>query len=247
MHPEEINPWFGPILETLNLFHARAHELGFSPLQLALGFVHNITDIDRIVVGVNTLNQLREVVDAVQTPVNSADYSALSIKNSKFLDPGNWELKIAKPDTYLGKWQFGSSSLQDSTGDGDGNHLGQISASNATTISAAYLTSSGHIETSSTSPHYAPWDELNGGKLEASATASWLVVSGSESIMINVASGSSGIVENPLLAGAVSFSVDTTSGTAAARTIFERSIDARSSMACQAVSKMVSWFINWWN
>ena len=61
-------------------------------LQLALGFVQSIKEIDRIVVGVSTLEQLYEIIDAKLVRVDINNLSNLAINNPKFLNPSNWKI-----------------------------------------------------------------------------------------------------------------------------------------------------------
>jgi aryl-alcohol dehydrogenase-like predicted oxidoreductase len=84
--------WFKPILKVLDEFHLEAKKRGMSVLELAFGFVHNINEIDKVVVGVNTLEQLQEIVNAASIKVNTGDFSNLSINNTIFINPSNWKV-----------------------------------------------------------------------------------------------------------------------------------------------------------
>jgi aryl-alcohol dehydrogenase-like predicted oxidoreductase len=87
-----IPPWFNPIRGALELFNNEAKERGMSTLQLALSFVQSIYEIDTVVVGINTLEQLREIVSAASMRVNTIELSNVSINNSGFLNPSNWKI-----------------------------------------------------------------------------------------------------------------------------------------------------------
>jgi predicted aldo/keto reductase-like oxidoreductase len=63
-----------------------------STLELSLGFVQSIPEIDKIVVGVNTSEQLHEIIDVASTYVNTKELSDLSISNPDFLNPSNWKI-----------------------------------------------------------------------------------------------------------------------------------------------------------
>jgi aryl-alcohol dehydrogenase-like predicted oxidoreductase len=63
-----------------------------SSLQLALGFVRSISEVDKIVVGINTLHQLYEIVNAMSTSINTDDCFDLSISDSTYLNPSNWKI-----------------------------------------------------------------------------------------------------------------------------------------------------------
>ena len=77
-----IPSWFEPIKDTLKLFHEEAKKQNLTKLQLALGFVQSLTEIDKVVVGVNSLQQLREIIDASSVKVNTAELSNIAINKS---------------------------------------------------------------------------------------------------------------------------------------------------------------------
>jgi aryl-alcohol dehydrogenase-like predicted oxidoreductase len=87
-----IPSWFEPIKDTLKLFHEEAKKQNLTKLQLALGFVQSLTEIDKVVVGVDSLQQLREIIDASSVKVNTAELSNIAINNSIFLNPSNWRV-----------------------------------------------------------------------------------------------------------------------------------------------------------
>jgi predicted aldo/keto reductase-like oxidoreductase len=63
-----------------------------SPLQLSIGFVQSISEIDKIVIGVNTLRQLSEIINIIPTRINTTDLSNMSIRNTAFINPSNWKI-----------------------------------------------------------------------------------------------------------------------------------------------------------
>ena len=89
---DTIPSWFNPIKDTLKLFHEEAKKQNLTKLQLALGFVQSLTEIDKVVVGVDSLQQLREIIDASSVKVNTAELSNIAINNSIFLNPSNWRV-----------------------------------------------------------------------------------------------------------------------------------------------------------
>ncbi len=66
--------------------------MNLTALQLALAFVQSSDDIDRLVVGVNTLEQLREIVNAKSVRINTTEFYNLSVDNAIFLNPSNWKV-----------------------------------------------------------------------------------------------------------------------------------------------------------
>ena len=79
---DTIPSWFNPIKDALKLFHKQAKKQNLTKLQLALGFVQSLTEIDKVVVGVNSLQQLREIIDASSVKVNTAELSNIAINKS---------------------------------------------------------------------------------------------------------------------------------------------------------------------
>jgi len=89
---ENVPPWFKPIQLALKCFSLEAEMRNISALQLALGFVQSINEVDKIIVGVNTLEQLRGIIKATSTHVNVNEFSNLSINDPTFLNPSNWKV-----------------------------------------------------------------------------------------------------------------------------------------------------------
>jgi aryl-alcohol dehydrogenase-like predicted oxidoreductase len=87
-----IPAWFNPIKNILNDFHAEAKERGISALQLAIGFVQSIDEVDKVVVGATTIDQFYEIINASKVHVNVDDFSKLSINNQSFLNPSKWKV-----------------------------------------------------------------------------------------------------------------------------------------------------------
>lgn len=89
MAPDALPPYFAPARRLLTQFHNAARDMGATPLQAALGFLHGTQEIDHIVVGVQSLGQFDEVIAAAaETP--SLDYAAFSIDDRSVTDPRQW-------------------------------------------------------------------------------------------------------------------------------------------------------------
>jgi len=87
-----IPTYFLPIKEKIELFSKSAQELSLSKLELALGYVMGINEIDKIVVGVNTIEQLREIIEATQVKVNPMEFTDVSIDNPIYTNPSLWKI-----------------------------------------------------------------------------------------------------------------------------------------------------------
>ena len=63
-----------------------------SKLELALGYVMGINEIDKIVVGVNTIDQLSEIITASKVEIDPMKFTELSINNPIYTNPSLWKI-----------------------------------------------------------------------------------------------------------------------------------------------------------
>jgi aryl-alcohol dehydrogenase-like predicted oxidoreductase len=89
--PESLPLWFKPLLGKLKAFYQEANRRNISAIQLSLGFVQSIKEIDKVVLGVNTLEQLYEVVDFENIYVDTTEFPHLKIDDPILLNPSNWK------------------------------------------------------------------------------------------------------------------------------------------------------------
>lgn len=89
--PDRLNPFFEDIRKNLEHFNRVINEMKVSPIEFLLAFVNSITEIDKIVVGVNTERHLIEIVHSYGKEINY-NFSELKIKDEKYLLPINWKL-----------------------------------------------------------------------------------------------------------------------------------------------------------
>ena len=92
MSIDNIPPYFFPIKKKLENFIKKTKELSMSRLELALAFVQSIDEIDKVIVGVNTLEQLSEVINASRTQIRFSEFSDLAVDNQDFIDPTRWRV-----------------------------------------------------------------------------------------------------------------------------------------------------------
>ena len=90
MPVENISPWFAPIIPLIKRYRKLAQDMEINSLQLALGFVTTLQQVDRVLVGVNNLAQLKEILKAQNTLIDITRCQELSIKDSRFINPRNW-------------------------------------------------------------------------------------------------------------------------------------------------------------
>jgi aryl-alcohol dehydrogenase-like predicted oxidoreductase len=91
--PLDVVPsYFLPIRKKLESLKNISQELNMSALELAFGFVNSISEIDKIIVGLNTVEQLFEIINAAQIQVKYSDFSELAVDNEDIVNPSLWRL-----------------------------------------------------------------------------------------------------------------------------------------------------------
>jgi aryl-alcohol dehydrogenase-like predicted oxidoreductase len=90
---KSIPSYFLPVKEKIEMFSKFAEEMSLSKLELALGYVSSIHEIDQVLVGVNTVSQLKEVVQAAQVKIDPMDFIENSINDPAYVNPSLWKIK----------------------------------------------------------------------------------------------------------------------------------------------------------
>ncbi len=91
MEHEKLPDFFEPIKNNLVGYFGFLKENKISPQTAALNFVKNIEEIDYIILGVNSVNHLRENMVAYQKEAD-IDCSEFAISDEKFINPALWEI-----------------------------------------------------------------------------------------------------------------------------------------------------------
>jgi aryl-alcohol dehydrogenase-like predicted oxidoreductase len=92
MEGKRIPPYFLPIKKNLDILGNIAKTLHLTRLELTLGYVMGIGNVDKIVLGVNSLSQLKEIVN-VQPLQNNLDiFKDVSIDNPIYTNPSLWKV-----------------------------------------------------------------------------------------------------------------------------------------------------------
>jgi len=90
--PAQARPdYFQPWRKLLESWDAWCRAQGSSPLQVALGFVLAQQGVERVVVGVESLGQLEEILEASTRPL--LPLPDLYSDNLDLIDPSRWKLK----------------------------------------------------------------------------------------------------------------------------------------------------------
>jgi len=91
MNLKEIPDYFKPILPILNRWHSSVKEQGFSKLEAALSFVRDIDGVDVVLIGVQSMQQLSDCVNAFAVP-GQFNATNLSCEDPQFVNPAFWKL-----------------------------------------------------------------------------------------------------------------------------------------------------------
>lgn len=86
---EEIPTYFKPIRPLLESWHAAAREQGMSLVQAALAFVRDLSEVDQVLVGVETVSQFQACLQDFLTPA-SFDAVGLACDDPAFVNPVLW-------------------------------------------------------------------------------------------------------------------------------------------------------------
>ena len=86
MNVNSINEYFYPIKHILE-------KLPQEKLATTLAFAKNIEEIDKIVVGVTSKNELHEICSLYNKDVEKVDFSEFKLDDENFINPSKWELK----------------------------------------------------------------------------------------------------------------------------------------------------------
>lgn len=92
LDPTHLHPWFWPIRKRLTDYHDFLIQEGLTPLEGALNFVTSLSEVDFALVGVQSAQQLEEVIGAVSFDIPPSRFSAFACNELKFIDPHQWNL-----------------------------------------------------------------------------------------------------------------------------------------------------------
>jgi aryl-alcohol dehydrogenase-like predicted oxidoreductase len=82
--------YFIPIINTLKSFNETARRLSMTPLDLALSYVVSIQEIDRVIVGVDAVQHIKDIINYNYKKITLKDVEHLSIENPNYLNPALW-------------------------------------------------------------------------------------------------------------------------------------------------------------
>lgn len=91
MSVDQTPSYFQPWSDLFNTYHNWLDTHGISPLQACLSYLNQNSKVDKIVVGVDSLQQLEQIVDAVAKPtLTIPDF--LQSTDEGLINPSRWQL-----------------------------------------------------------------------------------------------------------------------------------------------------------
>lgn len=93
MNPEDVPDYFEPIGPILRRYHAFLADNSLTPIEGALGFLRTQKHIDVGIVGVTSVDELRENIKAFNAELpDDVDYSQFAVDDESMVNPVMWEV-----------------------------------------------------------------------------------------------------------------------------------------------------------
>ena len=91
MPSEKIPVYFTPWASLIKQYHHWLNQQGISPLQACLSYLNQYSDIDKIIVGVDSIWQLKQIAAAIDTPITDIP-DCLQSGDEGLINPSRWQL-----------------------------------------------------------------------------------------------------------------------------------------------------------
>ena len=90
MPSEKIPVYFAPWAPLIKQYHQWLNQQSLSPLQACLSYLKQHSDIDKIIVGVDNIWQLKQIIAAIDTPITDIPDFLQSVDEG-LLNPSRWQ------------------------------------------------------------------------------------------------------------------------------------------------------------
>jgi len=92
MSPEELPEYFHSIRNLMRQYREALRNQNISPLGAALLFAHQQTDIDYVILGINSQRHLKEILNEIQlfSSKPRVDLTAFAVNDEKIINPSLW-------------------------------------------------------------------------------------------------------------------------------------------------------------
>ena len=93
-NPATLPPYFAAARPALEAFQQAARKAGRKPVQAALAFLLSHPEADTVLIGVDSLAQLKEATCGPLDPLD-LDYRAFRVTDERILDPSTWPAEVS--------------------------------------------------------------------------------------------------------------------------------------------------------
>jgi aryl-alcohol dehydrogenase-like predicted oxidoreductase len=90
MTEKDVPNYISEIIPHLQKYHQANKRNGVSSLQAAVGFVNTVQEVDTLLVGINTLEQLKEIVSAIDYKADLTYLQELAVQDERLVNPALW-------------------------------------------------------------------------------------------------------------------------------------------------------------
>lgn len=89
--PEALPAHFDSIRGRLRRYHDMVHSLHMTPVQAALTFANALQEVDVVLCGVTSQDQLQQALEKAVAPISTDVFSDFAIEDPDILNPARWE------------------------------------------------------------------------------------------------------------------------------------------------------------
>lgn len=90
--PESLSPYFAKVKGHLQTYREMLKQRGETPLQAALTFVGNLDEVDVVLCGVESREQLAQLLMSPEGSIEKQEYAKFAIDDVQIVNPANWKL-----------------------------------------------------------------------------------------------------------------------------------------------------------
>ena len=95
MDQESLDPFFDCLRPIFQKYLKYLQENNLSQLQAAINFITNLKEIDKIIIGICTCKQLKEIIDCIKNIAsNNLNFEEFSYNDKKITNPSCWKLNL---------------------------------------------------------------------------------------------------------------------------------------------------------
>ncbi|WP_180183952.1 aldo/keto reductase [Acinetobacter sp. YH01020] len=91
MPEENIPAYFQPWTKYLSAWHEWCNEKNIEPIAAAIAFLNGITEVENIIVGVDSEAQLQQIVESARVQIDT-DWQHWAISDKALIEPSRWQL-----------------------------------------------------------------------------------------------------------------------------------------------------------